>query len=134
MGTRIGFVYENIGKLDYLFPFKNVKKGERIIIYGMGKYGQMLYEFVQNTGFCELVACADQNYEKLSTEGFENIISPDEIANYSYDAIVISCSKEKIRKAIYNDLALKYLPEKIHMVDKDILRSEVGLRAFGFID
>jgi hypothetical protein len=134
MGPRIGVIPEYIEKLDYLFPYKGVKKGERVIIYGMGIYGQMIYKFVKDTGFCELVACADKNYEEISKTSSVNVIAPAEIANYDYDAIVISCSQENTRRAVYNDLASKYPAEKIHMVDQNVLRSEVGLRAFGFVD
>jgi glycosyltransferase involved in cell wall biosynthesis len=133
MVPRAGFLYKDIEKLDYLYPFKNVKKGSRIIIYGMGIYGQMLYRFVRNTHFCQLVACADRNYEELLKQGID-VVSPEEIGSLDYDAIVVAISTAKARNAVFAELSGKYSFKKVHIMDEELIKSETSLRAFGLID
>jgi hypothetical protein len=130
MVPRAGFLYKDVEKLDYLYPFKNVKKGSRIVIYGMGTYGQMLYRFVRNTHFCRIVACADRNYEELLKQGID-VVSPGEIGSLDYDAIVVASSFAKTRKAIYKDLTSKYPIEKVHIMDEELVKSEESGKRFG---
>lgn len=123
---------DDIAKLDYIFPFKNVKKGSKIVIYGMGTFGQQLYFALQKSGACDVVACVDRNYIELSKQGVP-VISPDEIKNYDYDTIVIACTYAKVTRAIYEGLADKYSVKKIHKVDLDLLKSEQILKLFGLL-
>lgn len=132
MVPRAGTVYHNIEKLDYLFPFKNVKKGSNIILYGMGTYGQFLYKFIKNSGFCNILACADRNYIELSKQGLP-VVSPDEIETYDYDAIVVANSFAKARTTIYKELSQKHPSEKIHLIDENLIKSDESLRRFGLI-
>lgn len=132
MVPRADVLYENVEKLDYLFPFRNVKRGSSIILYGMGTYGQLLYKSIKGKNFCNILACADKNYKELSKQGFP-VVSPDDIAKYDYDAIVVASSFAKARNAIYRDLSSKYFSEKIHLMDEDLIKSDESLRAFGLI-
>lgn len=71
MIPRMDALYEDVDKLDYLFPFKNVKKGSNIILYGMGTYGQFLYRFIKERDFCNILASSfakvsDAIYKELS--------------------------------------------------------------------
>lgn len=133
MVPRADVLYRDIDKLDFLFPFKNVKKGSNIILYGMGTYGQLLYKFIKNTGICNILACADKNYVELAKQGLP-VVSPDEIRNYDYDAIVVVNSFAKVRNTIYRDLSSRYPAEKIHVMDEEIIKSDESLRAFGLYD
>ena len=60
-------------------------------------------------------------------------ISPEEIGNYDYNAIVVANSFAKVRNAIYKDLCMKYPNEKIHLVDENIIKSSESLKAFGLV-
>lgn len=132
MVPRADVLYKDIEKLDYLFPFPKVKKGSNIILYGMGTYGQLLYKHIKKTEFCNILACADRNYIELAKLGVP-AISPEEIASYDYDAIVVANSFAKVRNAIYKDLCAKYPCEKIHMMDENIIKSADSLKAFGLV-
>lgn len=132
MVPRAGVLYHGIEELDYLFPFPEVKKGSSIILYGMGTYGQLLYKYIENTGFCNILACADRNYIELAKQGVP-AISPEEIKGYDYDAIVVANSFAKVRNAIYKDLCMKYPDEKIHLMDENIIKSSESLKAFGLV-
>lgn len=133
MVPRADMLYQGINELNYLFPFRNIKKGSDIIIYGMGTYGQLLFEFVRRTNFCSVIACADRNYAELNKLGL-NVISPDDIENYDYDAIVIANSFAKVRNYIYKDLSEKFPKKLLHTIDEELIKDDRTLRAFGLID
>lgn len=103
MTPRADVLLEGMEQLDYLFPFPKVKKGSRIILYGMGTYGQRLYRYIKQTGFCTIAALADRNYIELRKQGFP-VEPPDKIVEYEFDAVVIACSFAKTRSAIYKEL------------------------------
>lgn len=130
MIPRAGYLYEGMEELDFLFPFPGIKKGSCIIIYGMGTYGQLLYRFLEKTGFCKIVAAVDRNYAELRKQGI-SVSSPDVIGQYEYDAIVVANSFAGSRNAVYQDLIVKYPKEKVHMMDEDLISSSKTLTVFG---
>lgn len=130
MVPRAHTLYRGIEELDYLFPFPNVKKGSNVIIYGMGTYGQHLYKFLKDTGFCNVVTCVDRNYIELRKQGI-CVESVDAIGGYDYDAIVVANSFQNTREAIYNDLTKLYDTTKIHVMDEKLIKTNVTLDAFG---
>lgn len=132
MVPRAETLYEDIEKLEYLFPFKKVKRGSNIVLYGMGTYGQLLYKFIKKTNFCNIVICTDKNYMELSKQGIP-VVSPDDIEKYDYDAIVVANSFAKVRNTIYKDLSQKYPSEKIHLMDEELIKSDESLKHFGLI-
>ena len=132
MVPRAGYLYEGIGELDYLFPFPGVKKGSNIIIYGMGTYGQLLYNYLKETGFCNVIAAVDKNYIELQKQGID-VCSPDEIKKYEYDAIVIANSFARTRMEIYQYLIAKYPKKKVHVMDEALIKSRETMEAFGLI-
>lgn len=132
MVPRADSLYRDIDKLDYLFPFPDVKKGSNIVIYGMGTYGQRLYSFLKRTGFCNVLMCADRNYIELCKQGL-CVNSPEEICKCDYDAIVVASSFAKARTSIYNDLISHFPKEKVHIMDVDLIKSDSTLKAFGLM-
>lgn len=133
MVPRAGVLYTGIEDLDFLFPFPKVKKGSKVLIYGMGTYGQLLYDFLKSTSFCGVSAAVDQNYEALRAQGID-VVSPLQITDRDYDAIVIACSFAGVRKAVYEDLVRKYGSEKVYKIDVDLIKSGSTLEAFGIDD
>lgn len=132
MIPRADELYEGMSELDYLFPFPKVKKNAKIILYGMGLYGQRLLAYLKGTGFCQVEAVADQNYEVLREKGLP-VISPDEIGNYCFDAIVISLSFANAANAVKNYLSEKFSADKIHTVDRENIKEERTLKALGLV-
>ena len=132
MVPRADTLLEGIECLDYLFPFPEVRKGSNIIIYGMGVYGQRLYQYIKRTGFCNLVAAVDQNYAVLNKK--EMLIeAPENIVHYNYDAIVIAISFAKARTAVYRELCRLYFPDKIHNMSEELIFSDEIQKRFGII-
>ena len=126
-------MYQDIEELDYLFPFPNVKKHSRIILYCAGTYGQRLYHYLKMTGFCEIIAWVDQNYKELRKQGL-SVESPGVIHGRSYDAIVIANMFAKVRKEIYRNLKHRYHVSNVYMPDDELITSEDTARAFGLMD
>lgn len=132
MTPRAGYLYEGIEELDFLFPFPEVKKGSNLVIYGMGTYGQLLYKFLLNTGFCKVVAAVDKNFVALRSQGIY-AESPDFIKNYNYDAIVIASSFARARSEIYRDLISRFPVERIHSIDESLIKNDETMAAFGLL-
>lgn len=130
MVPRADSLYRGIEELGYLFPFPNVKKGSRVIIYGAGTYGQRLYKYLTETQFCDVAALVDQNYVELHKQGVP-VVSPEDIPEYDYDAIVVASSFARTRDAIYKYLTQLYPKEKVHIMDVDLILSEDTCTAFG---
>ena len=133
MIPRADELYEGMGELDYLFPFPKVKKNSKIVLYGMGLYGNRLYNFLNDTGFCQVVAVADRNYNTLQKKGLA-VISPEDIKEYSFDAIVITLSFADVVEAVKEYLSSIFPKEKIHTIDQKIMKNQSTLKAFGLLE
>ena len=130
MTPRADVLYEGLEKLDYLFPYPEVKKGSRVVVYGAGLWGQRLYAYLRSTGFCEAVALADRDHERLNSQGL-GVISPDSINNVEHDAVIVASSYANTRKAIMDSLRSMYPEDRIHEPDIDEIFSNKTMRAFG---
>lgn len=132
MVPRADSLYTGMDKLDYLFPFPGVKRGSRIILYCAGTYGQRLYRFLQETGFCEVAAWVDKNCTALRRQGLP-VEPPEVIAKRQYDAIVIATMFAGARKEIDRELRMRYPAGKICGIeDKAVVGGDV-MRVFGLV-
>lgn len=131
MVARADILYEGIETLDYLFPFPEIKKGSNIIIYGAGTYGQRLYSYLNHNHFCTVIAMADRNCVELQKQGLP-VIAPEKIADYEYDAIVITISFAKARSIVYRELKRAYPKSNIYTIDERLIKSKETRRAIGF--
>ncbi len=97
---------------DYLFPFKGVKDGDRIVVYGAGKVGQNYIRYLRKyTNIC-VVALADTNHKD---EGVINDIS--KIRQDDYDYIIITVLDYDIANNIRSMLIEKgVISKKIKMM------------------
>ena len=130
MLPRADALYKNMRELGYLFPFKGVKRGERVVVYCAGLYGMRLYRFLKETGFCECIAIADKNAGEYKKQGI-NVIFPEEIDAYDYDAVVVASSYEKTRNAIVKKLKSRLRTDRIYGIDYAIVSSVDARMAFG---
>lgn len=130
MTPRADVLLDGMENLDYLFPFPRVQRDSDIILYGMGIYGQRLYQFIKKSGFCNIVACVDKNYLELNRQGM-NVVAPEEIAKYECDIIVIANSFAKVRTEIYADLTKRYPTRKVYRMDEKLIKSNQIWKSFG---
>jgi len=130
MIPRLEELYQGYENNPCLFPFSEVKRGSRIILYGAGTYGQRLYDYLKKTGFCHVTAWVDRNFAEFQKMGLM-VENPERIAETDYDYIVIANTYAKSRTELYGELAEKYSREKIQMIDEELLFSEETQMALG---
>lgn len=128
---RADMLYEGFRGLDYLFPFPQVHKGDTIVIYGAGEYGQRLYRFCQDTGFCKAIAIVDRNYAELNKQGIP-AVSPDVIDTLVFDEIVLAISFYDVRMSILSELKTRYPGTKVYGMDEGVVMGKEALKAFGY--
>lgn len=133
MIPRADELYRGFDELDYLFPFPNVPKGASIILYGAGTYGQRMYTFLDQTGFCKVAAWVDRNYVELRKMGLP-VEDPEIIPTVSYDEIVVTIIYAKPRYALWKSLSGKYNEQNIHLIDELLICSEESMAALGLND
>ena len=133
MFQRADTLYKGIDKLDFLFPYPNIKRGERILLYGDGTYGQRLYHYIRKTNFCKIVGWADRNYEELRKLGLK-VDSPGIIPEIEYDHIAIAITYAKARQDAYKELSSKYGKNKLAVIDIDLIMSGESKTALGLYE
>lgn len=68
---------------EKLYPFQQVEKGDRVILYGAGRFGKAVKNLLEIEKYCEIAAWAD----KVEKGG---IISPLKIKEYSFDKVLLA--------------------------------------------
>ena len=109
---------------DHLHPYSMVKRGSRIIIYGMGQRGQKLISSLQGSCDYTVVGLSDKNYEAID-KGKYNIIKPIDIKQYNYDYIVVTNGRKTIRNEIIEELTHLGVPKnKIAEPDINVINAK----------
>ena len=131
MIPRADQLYRGFDTMPFLYPYRDVKKGMKIAIYGAGTYGRRLYSYISRTGFCEIIAWYDRNYSELISQGLD-VKNPDEISGLSCDVIIIAnmfeSSRQQIRGYIESQTNVRVIE-----IDKDFIFSDESLKGFGLI-
>lgn len=99
---------EYIADEKFYFPFSKIPANSRVVVYAAGLVGKNYIHQIKETGYCELTAWVDQNYDKL--ESFEGVPvqAPKAIDDLSYDYIVMAVSDRDLADRIKNDLISRY--------------------------
>ena len=101
-----------------VFPYDDILKTDRIVIYGAGRYGKKLYKVLSDMGL-HIVAIVDRSLSNETTS-FETIDEAE------YDKILVAVLKSNLIKEIYNYLlSVGVDKEKISMI-----KSETVMRYF----
>jgi len=97
-----------------LFPFDKIKKGERIVIYGIGRVGAQYASQLAALNYCEIIAYADTNAKSGDMYNGKRCLTPGELKQSldTFERVVIAT-------ALYRDEMLNMLrtlgipPERI---------------------
>lgn len=104
-----------------LFPFKDIEKKSRIVIYCAGGFGKILYRYVSGLKDCKVIGWTDTMAEQYQIQGF-NVQKVDEVLEVEFDYIVIAILKESIAEEIARGLCEKGIPiQKIKYIKKEML-------------
>jgi len=103
----------------YIFPFDQVKRGSKIIIYGGGAICRQFLKQITTISYCDCLFIADKNFEKLLPIDNVDVCSPEKIINeFEYDKVIIASTLYD--DEIYNKLLNLNVPiEKIVRMRKE---------------
>ncbi len=108
----------------FLFPFSRVRKGSRILIYGMGLLGKQIYNALKDNPAYDVAGVADRKWELLREQG-EYVVSPDAILSLEYDFIIIAITYPNIKNQVKKELINMGIDaDKIADVDLTVLDEE----------
>ena len=100
-----------------LIPFGKVDRDERILLYGKGKFGNVLKDILTEDGW-NIVAQVDKK-----DIGAENEL------DISFDKVIIAVLLYRVRKEIYEELIdKKWNPQQILFADSQMLDWEINAR------
>lgn len=104
-----------------LFPFADIDKGSRIVIYCAGGFGKVLYRYACNSFKFTLAGWTDTMAEQYRTQGFD-VQAVEEILEVEFDCIIIAILKENTAEQIAKSLCEKGVPmQKIKYIKKEML-------------
>ncbi len=85
----------------------NVLKGEKIVLYGAGVMGRILYECNKNKEYCDILLWVDKNAGKIGSIEGTTIDLPQRIEALEkrYDRIVIANASPRVAKEIRDELS-----------------------------
>lgn len=99
--------------MNFLFPFADVEKNSRIILYGAGAVGCQFYQQLQTSGYCRLVKWVDGQYEWFRYIDMP-VESPASILNEAFDLIVVAVEREEVFLSVKDGLQhMNIDPDKI---------------------
>jgi len=88
-----------------LFPFSEIEKGSRVVIYGAGTYGQDYCKQIKAINYCDIVALCDAQYMDM-----EGVTDPKQICDMEYDYVVVSVKRDDLVKEIKRFLTALGVP------------------------
>ena len=114
---------ENILKIlgDEIYPFGRISKEDKILLYGAGKFGRELYDFLIRHGY-QVVAWADKAIHR------PGIIHLGEISQKDFDVLVIALLRASMIQEAEHELEQLGVPKmKIRKLEgKEILQGASG--------
>lgn len=84
---------------EFIFPFKKVPQDAKIILYGAGNVGRTYFRQIKRTGYCNIVAWVDKEYQKFEFEKL-GILNPEILKYENYDFVVIAIASGAIVQAV----------------------------------
>lgn len=88
-----------------LYPFGEIHKQDKILLYGAGKFGVELKEYLEQQGF-QIAAWADKSANR------PGVIRPNEISKVDYDCVIIAVLIADAVEHIKKDLKELGVPEE----------------------
>jgi glycosyltransferase involved in cell wall biosynthesis len=93
----------------FVFPFSQIEKGSRVVIYGAGKVGVVYYRQLKTTKYCEVCAWVAKDHASCAWP--QLVQSPQVIRDLNYDKILIAVKDENVMASIKKNLFDLGVPE-----------------------
>lgn len=94
-----------------IFPFYDVPKDSKIILYGAGYVGKVYYNQLALSGYCQVAAWVDAAYQKEEYARM-GVLGLETIYESEYDYIVIAVKDTNVVNSIKKDLLECHVPEE----------------------
>lgn len=108
--------YGQIGYPMILYPFRKVKKGMRVAVYGAGIFGKVIWEYGKESGDIALAGWFDQRYEVYRLQGLD-VQPAGKVRDTEFDVIVIAILNIRLAGQIEGQLVRMGIPaERIDSV------------------
>ena len=116
----------------FVFPFEEVPKNSRVVLYAAGNVGKHYYKQVQETKHCEILFWLDQNADGKLVKKPEAIVNVNE---GEYDLVVIAILNETAAKDAKTLLMNHGVPESkilhnVHTYELSEVQSKLDAHAF----
>lgn len=99
----------------YLFPFEEIEKNSKVVIYGAGEVGRNYLEQIILTNYCHPICFVDRQYDRYLNTKFP-VYPIEKLSELEFNYIVIATKSEKNYKDI-----LQYLQKKFQLEDEKII-------------
>ena len=81
-------------------PFDRLPFGSKVVIYGAGVVGKLLYTEIMKTNYCEIVLWVDKDYARIG----DPVRDPNEINTTDSDYIIVAVANMEVYKEIYKSI------------------------------
>ena len=100
--TLVGNTNKKLGHY-HIFPFANIKKGEQIIIWGMGEVGRHYVKQLKKTGYASVNFAVDSNWKNINNAPVDTF-STDILKSKVNAKIIIANGNEAVAQEIRQQL------------------------------
>ncbi len=108
--AKAAYVFDDLKSEYYLKPFGNIKKKDRIVLYGAGTVGIHLQHYIKSVMDSNLIFWADRNFAQL--DSFSEVGDPKKITELDYDYVIISILSAKAAESAKQDIIKSGVPER----------------------
>ena len=87
----------------HIFPFSEIRRGEQIVLWGMGEVGHHYLKQIEATGFCDVVYAVDSHLDERKRNVPIPVFAPKKVKDCSYRIVIANGSKKSadaIRKKL----------------------------------
>ena len=100
--------------MRYIFPFQDIDKGCRIVIYGASQTGYDFYRQIKSTNYCEIIEWVDRQYLWWREMGLP-VNPPESFVEKEYDIVILTAERKNVAKSMKEDLVkFGVNPKKIY--------------------
>ena len=105
---------------EILFPYGRIKEDERIMVYGAGKFGVELHEYLDAKGWFKEIIWADKT-------GINGALRIDDIDLSLIEKVIVAVLRAEAVKEIKGELFNRGMDERrILSVDIDLIKGEIN--------
>ncbi|MCI9141184.1 MAG: glycosyltransferase [Lachnospiraceae bacterium] len=113
--------YRQIRHSMVLYPFRKVKKGMKVAVYGAGIFGKVIWKYGQETGDIVITGWFDQRCEVYRTRNLP-VQPAEEVTGAAFDVVVIAILDVRLAMKIERQFVHMGIPvERIDYIRMEVL-------------